>query len=170
MESTFSCEGDNQQFAEYCCACTFPLPCFCRSCSLAHSSKPGSHCLLPVTARKEINSERDFARLRYKLDQLRITHTHMQRVTEDFNSAKKAVEASFLETLHLLTTAKDTYLGKLSELQETYEESLQSAVQNCYSHAWEKKLHVRRPAFRAALEPYSRPRGSFQPVFLSYLC
>lgn len=138
MESTFSCEEDGQQFAVYCCACTFPLPCFCHSCSSGHFSKPGFHCLLPVTARNEITSERDLSRLRYRLNQLEITHAEMQKVTKDFQTAKTDVEATFMEIQHLLTVAKDTHLAELSKLQAQYENSLEFAIQYCYSHAWDK--------------------------------
>lgn len=138
LENTFSCEADSKQFASCCCTCTFPLPCFCSSCSLTHCSKPGSHYLLPITARQEITSERDLDRVRYKLNQLQLAHTEMNRVIGAFEKAKEEVEATYMEITHLLAETKAKYVERLEDLKDLCEKHLNLAMQDCYGNAWNK--------------------------------
>lgn len=138
LENTFSCEADSTQFASCCCTCTFPPPCFCSSCSPTHCSKSGSHYLLPITARQEITSERDLDRVRYKLNQLHLAHTEMNRVIGTFTKAKEEVEAMYMEITHLLAETKGKYVAMLKDLEALCENNLNLAMQDCYSNAWKK--------------------------------
>jgi len=151
MASLFSCEMDQKNFAEFCCACSFPPPCLCTACVDSHCSKPGLHFILPVQVRTEVTSERALTGLQLRLHQLGLTYKELQRVMKSFDRAKEEIEAVCRDIIDSVSARKDEYVSMLSEAAACYNQQLNAAIQESYSHSWEGHKYKPSDPFTALI-------------------
>jgi len=151
MEGMFSCEVDMHNLAEFCCACTFPLPCLCEECKETHWAKPGSHFKLALSMREKVTSQRDLARLQHRLHQLELTRQELRRVLYSFQSAATEVEATYQELVYLLSEARDKHISRLKATADVYEQRFNQAYQANCSNAWRGKEYRPVDSFENAL-------------------
>ena len=125
-----------RQIATFCCSCTFPLPCICDACKDSHCLKPGSHCFLPLAAKKTIASERDLIKLQRKLHDLTLTHRELLSSLNACQRAREDVEAGYQEVIHVLTETRNRYLAQINQAIGEYEQLINAAMQDCYQNVW----------------------------------
>lgn len=141
MEDMFSCDEDQVNLAEFCCTCTYPLPCICAQCKNTHLSKPSTqkHHFLPLAAKEKITSAKQLGRVQHRLYQLDITYNELALVSGTFKKLREEIEASFLELVQLLTETKDKYLAQVNILGAAYERRVNETRSETYNNAWEGK-------------------------------
>lgn len=138
MEGMFSCDDDQINLADFCCACTYPLPCICAKCKDTHFAKPSSqkHRYLPLSAKAEITSAKDLTKVQHRLHRLDLTYTELWRVFDTFQKAREDVEATFQEISQMLAEIKNRYLDQINQTAVLYERRINEAMQDNFSNAW----------------------------------
>ena len=147
----FTCVVDGEDLATLCCACTFPLPCVCANCVQTHCSKPGNHCLLPLSVLDKIPTKKDFIRVQHRLQQLSLTYQELQGVRDTFQRAREEVESSYQALAFELRETKNNYLTRLNQTQAAYEAKLDEAMQLLYRNSWQGKDYHPSDTFAALI-------------------
>lgn len=139
MAEMFSCDEDQANLADFCCSCTYPLPCICAQCRDTHLSKPNSHHFLPLSAKAAITSAKDLTRVQLRLHRLDLTYNELWRVLGTFQKAREDIEATYLEMVHLLTREKEKHLDQLKIAAQGYQSRIKEAMQENYSNSWKER-------------------------------
>lgn len=131
----FSCDEDHSNLADFCCTCTYPLPCICTQCTAAHLSKPRAHHFLPLSAKADITSVKELTRVQLRLHRLDLTYSELQRVLATFQRVREDVEATCQEMIHLLLAKKEKYFEQINKAAELFERKVNEAMQENYSNS-----------------------------------
>lgn len=158
MEASYACETDSFNLATVCCTCTFPLPCICEACKDSHSSKPGAHYFLPLTAKKTIASERDLVKLQRKLHDLTLTHRELVSMLTACQKAREDVEAAYQEIMYKITETRNEYLAQINQTIGEYEQLIYKAMQDSVRMLGKGQISI-LATLRIWFETYPRGRA-----------
>lgn len=80
----------------------YPSALFMRILSRQTLRQPENHNSLPLSAREEITSEKEWHRLQLRLQQLKLTHQELERVLVSFQEVRDEVEVKYQELAKFL--------------------------------------------------------------------
>lgn len=153
MEGRHCCHEDHVNLADFCCACSYPLPCICLQCKDTHLAKSCSqkHHLLPLSVLSEITSERDFTIVQHRLNRLDLSYNDALKAVYKLKKVKEEIESAYQEIFELLTKTKKSDLTQIDTAIKAFEHLIDASKSEAYNNMCKEQEFVPSDPFTAVI-------------------